>query len=83
VEELADKLGLSRSQVFRKVKALTGETPVALLRNCRLTRARTLLAQGGYTVSEVAFACGFSSASYFSDVYLAVFGHRPSEQVSA
>jgi transcriptional regulator GlxA family with amidase domain len=56
---------------------------VALLRNCRLTRARTLLAQGGYTVSEVAFACGFSSASYFSDVYLAVFGHRPSEQVSA
>lgn len=83
VEELAGKLGLSRSQVFRKVKALTGETPVALLRNCRLAHARTLLAQGGYTVSEVAFACGFSSASYFSDVYLAVHGHRPSEHANA
>lgn len=83
VEELAGKLGLSRSQVFRKVKALTGETPVTLLRTFRLARARTMLAQGGYTVSEVAFACGFSSASYFSDVYLAVHGHRPSEQANA
>jgi transcriptional regulator GlxA family with amidase domain len=83
VEALAVGLHLSRSQVFRKVKALTGETPVTLLRNYRLARARTLLEQGGRTVSEVAFACGFNSASYFSDVYLSVYGRRPSEHAKA
>lgn len=79
VEALAAALHLSRSQLFRKVKALTGETPTVLLRAFRLHKARVLLRQGGRTVSEVAYGSGFSSPSYFSDVYLQVFGQRPSE----
>lgn len=82
VEALAEKLNLSRSQLFRKVKALTGKNPIALLREYRLTKAHRLLQQGGLTVSEVAYASGFNSASYFSDVYFQIYGKRPSEDTA-
>lgn len=81
VERLAEHLHLSRSQALRKIKALTGSTPVALLRDFRLARAQQLLDRGGYTVAQVAYDCGFSTPNYFSDVYLSVYGHRPSERM--
>jgi AraC-like DNA-binding protein len=83
VEELAEALHLSRSQALRKIKALTGLTPVVLLRTFRLGKAQALLDRGGYTVAQVAYDCGFSTPNYFSDVYLAEHGHRPSERLKA
>jgi signal transduction histidine kinase/AraC-like DNA-binding protein/DNA-binding NarL/FixJ family response regulator len=79
VERLADDLGLSRSQAFRKIKSLTGQSPMLLLRSFRLLKARSLLEKGGMTISEVAYGCGFSSPNYFSDAFLQEYGHRPSE----
>ncbi len=81
VEELAQALHLSRSQALRKIKALTGSTPVVLIRDFRLAKARVELDRGGYTVAQVAYDCGFSTPNYFSDVYLQAYGHRPSERI--
>jgi signal transduction histidine kinase/CheY-like chemotaxis protein/AraC-like DNA-binding protein len=81
VERLADDLRLSRSQTFRKIKSLTGQPPLLLLRSFRLQKARGLLRKGGMNISEVAYVCGFSSPNYFSDAFLQVYGHRPSEVV--
>lgn len=83
VEELAQALHLSRSQALRKIKALTGSTPVVLMRDFRLAKAQTLLEQGGHTVADVAYACGFNTPNYFSDVYFQAYGHRPSEHIKA
>ncbi len=82
VERLSEQLNLSRSQILRKIKALTGQTPVNLLRSFRLKKAEAMLDRGGYTVAEVAYTCGFNTPNYFSDVYLQVLGRRPSEQKS-
>jgi CheY-like chemotaxis protein/AraC-like DNA-binding protein len=78
---LADGLHLSRSQVFRKIKSLTGQPPLLLIRSYRLTKAKSLLERGGMNVSEVAYTTGFSSPNYFSDAFFQVYGHRPSEVV--
>ena len=77
VETLSSELGLSRVQMYRKVKALTGSTPVELIRMTRLRRADKLLKSGAYTVSEVSYEVGFSSPSYFSKCYKDYFGHTP------
>lgn len=77
VETLSAELGLSRVQMYRKVKALTGSTPVELIRITRLKRADKLLKAGGHTVSEVSYEVGFSSPSYFSKCYKDYFGHTP------
>lgn len=78
VESLASEMNLSRVQLYRKVKAITGSTPVELLRRARLTKARELLATSDMTVSEVAYACGFTAPSYFTKCYKEEFGALPS-----
>ena len=79
VEELAADMGLSRVQLYRKVKALTGNTPVDLLRKARLAQAQKLLLESNLTVSEVAYQVGFASPSYFTKCYKDEFGTVPGE----
>lgn len=78
VEQIGQELGYSRVQLYRKVKALTGKSPVELLRSYRLGYAKTLLNDASLSVSEVAYRVGFSSPSYFSKCYKDEFGTSPS-----
>ena len=79
VEELAAGMGLSRVQLYRKVKALTGNTPIDLLRKARLAQAQRLLQESTLTVSEIAYQVGFASPSYFTKCYKDEFGTVPGE----
>ncbi len=79
VEDLAADMGLSRVQLYRKVKALTGSTPIDLLRKARLAQARRLLLESTQTVSEIAYQVGFASPSYFTKCYKDEFGTVPGE----
>ena len=78
VEQLARGMALSRAQLYRRVKQLSGESPVEILRKARLARARDLLAAGA-APGEVAYATGFTSPSYFSKCFREEFGFPPSE----
>ena len=80
VEQIGDEIGLSRVQLYRKVKALTGLSPVEILRKARLTRARHLLQTSEMSVSEVAYAVGFSTPSYFSKCYKEEFDLQPTQE---
>ena len=79
VEDLAKAVAFSRSQLHRKLKALIGKSPNALIRDFRLNRAKSLLEQGAGNVSEVAIAVGYSSVSYFTQSFKQAFGILPSE----
>lgn len=78
VEQLARDLHISRMQVYRKVKALTGDSPNHLIRTLRLKRAAQLL-QKGYSVAEATYLVGFSDLKYFRECFRALFGVNPSE----
>ncbi len=78
VESLADDLGMSRVQLYRKVSALTGMAVNELIRKLRLQRAAQLLRQNWGPVSQVAYEVGFSNLSYFSKVFKDEFGALPS-----
>ena len=77
IPALAQKMGMSRSTLFSRVKDVTGNSPKQLLNEFRLRTAANLLAQGEMTVSEVADATGWGSLSYFSKSYKRRFGHSP------
>ena len=79
MEQLGGELGLSRVQLYRKVKAMTGQSPVEILREVRLRRADRLLATTEKTVAEIAYEVGFSSPSYFTKCYKDFFGRPPKE----
>ncbi|QTD38496.1 response regulator [Polaribacter batillariae] len=79
VEELASLLNLSRSQLYRKIKALTGQTVNEFLRRIRLERAKHILENGSANISEACYNVGFSSPSYFAKCFKAHFGVLPSE----
>lgn len=79
VEQLGGELGLSRVQLYRKVKAMTGQSPVEILREARLRRADRLLATTEKTIAEIAYEVGFSSPSYFTKCYKDFFGRPPKE----
>ena len=81
VELLASDVCLSRTQLFRKCKALTGESPVELIRNTRLRVAQRLLEEGKGSVAEVSSLVGFSDSSYFSKCYKAYFGTSPHDVI--
>lgn len=80
VEKIGEEIGLSRVQLYRKVKALTGYSPVEMLRKARLARARHLLQTTERSISEVAYAVGFSTPSYFSKCYKEEFGIQPGQE---
>ncbi|MCB9297948.1 MAG: helix-turn-helix transcriptional regulator [Lewinellaceae bacterium] len=70
---------MSRSQLFRKVKALTGQSPSLFIRAIRLQRGKELLETTEMNVSEVAYEVGFSTPAYFSDAFTETYGVRPSQ----
>lgn len=78
LDQLSKELFLSRSQLGRKVKALTGKSPAIYLRSLRLLKARQLLLTTEISVKEVAYDVGFSDPSYFSKTYSEEFGESPS-----
>lgn len=77
VERLGEELGLSRVQLYRKVKALTGQTPVDLLKKARLERARLLVERTDKSISEIAYEVGFTAPSYFNKCFKDEFGVSP------
>lgn len=79
VEDLASHLNLSRSQLYRKVKALTGKTISEFIRKIRLERAKKILESGNKNISEACYSVGFASPSYFSKCFKAYFGVLPTE----
>lgn len=79
VETLAAELGFERTQFYRKIKAITNYSPVELMRNIRLAKARTLLKTTEKTVSEICYEVGFSTPAYFTKCYKEQFGETPSE----
>ncbi|MCU0285571.1 MAG: response regulator [Acidobacteria bacterium] len=78
VDKLCKKLYMARSTLFKKVKALTGETPNQFILSYRLERAAQLLKQNYGNITEVAFAVGFSSSTYFATCFKEKFGQAPS-----
>ncbi len=79
VEDLGKAVGMSRSQLHRKLKAMTGNSPNQIIRTMRLIRAKELLGKRAGNASEVAFMVGFNSLAYFSKCYRDHFGKSPSE----
>lgn len=77
VDQLARELSMSRSQLFRKLKALTGLSVSAFIRNYRLERGRQLLKTTDLSVSEVAYEVGFKNPNHFSTAFKAAFGDSP------
>ena len=79
VDDLAAEMNLSRVQLYRKVKQITGSSPVELLRTTRLKRAYQMLLTTDKSVSEVAYAVGFTAPSYFTKCFKEEYGMVPGD----
>ena len=79
VDFLGDKVNMSRVQLFRKIKALTGMSPSDFIREFRLKKACALLGSGKFKVAEVAYAVGFQDVKYFGKVFKSQMGKSPTE----
>jgi len=79
VSELASEIGMSHSVLYRKISALTGQTVTEFVRSIRLTKARQLLSNSHYNLSEISDMTGFSSPSYFSTCFKEKYGCAPSK----
>ena len=79
MDDLGDVVGLSRVQLYRKVKAITGLSPVELLRQMRLQQGYVLLTTTNKTVQEIAYEVGFGTPGYFSKCFRQQYGKYPME----
>ena len=79
VENLADELLLSRSKLYRKIKALTGLTANEFIRNVRLEKSKELIENSELSISEICYKVGFSSPSYFTKCFRIQYGFLPKE----
>ena len=79
VEDISSELYMSRVQLYRRVKTLTGKSPVEMIRQMRLAKADKLLSETSLNISEIAYRVGFSSASYFTKYYRDYFNKLPRE----
>ncbi|HPN71592.1 MAG TPA: ATP-binding protein, partial [Saprospiraceae bacterium] len=79
VDDMAKLLLMSRIQIYRKVKALTGQTPNNFLREIRLKRASQLLELTDYSISEITYKVGFNDLKYFREKFKEEFGINPSD----
>lgn len=83
VEKMAEALFLSRVQLFRKIKSITGSSASKMINEFRLKKARTLLKESGKSVSEVTFLVGFADPSYFGKAYKQYFSVSPSQDLGS
>lgn len=79
IDSIAARMGLERSQFYRKIKSLTNYAPVELIRLLRLQRGRTFLTSTDKSISEIAYETGFSAPSYFTKCYRDVYGETPTD----
>ncbi len=79
IPQLARNLAMSRTQLYRKIKALTGQSPSIFIRNIRLQKAKELLQTTELNISEIAYETGFSDLSHFSRSFKDAFGVSPSD----
>ncbi len=79
IEEFGKDVGMSRSQIHRKLKALTGKSTSLYLRTVRLAKAKQMIENKIGNISEISYKVGFSSPAYFSRCFKEEFGHAPSE----
>ena len=79
IDEIADALGLSRSNLYRKIKSLTDYSPNELIRTIRVKYAKQLLNSNAKSISEVAYEVGFSSPSYFAKCFKDFYNESPTE----
>lgn len=79
VDSLAAKMGLERTQFYRKIKALTNYSPVELMRSLRLKKARTFITGSDKTISEIGYEVGFSTPAYFTKCYREAYGETPTD----
>lgn len=79
VDTVASRMGLERSQFYRKIKAHTNYAPVELMRRLRLQHGRTLLTTTDKTISEIAYETGFSTPAYFTKCYRDAYGETPTD----
>lgn len=79
VEDLGQQVGMSRSQIHRKLQALTNQSATQFIRLYRLNRAKDMIMQNAGSISEIAYAVGFGSPSYFSKCFLEQFGITPGQ----
>jgi DNA-binding response OmpR family regulator len=82
VETLAGEMNLSRSNVYRKIKALTGKTIIEFIRIIRLKQALKLMETKKYTLAEIAYQTGFTSPSYFTKSFKDQYGKPPSDYLT-
>ena len=79
VDAIASRMGLERTQLYRKIKSLTNYSPVELIRKLRLQEGLNLLKSTEKTISEIAYETGFSTPAYFTKCYREAYGETPSE----
>jgi AraC-like DNA-binding protein len=82
IDSVAEKLGVSRSKFYYKVKALTGQTPNEFFTTYKLNYGAELLKKGKYKISAIADMLGFSSPSHFAAQFKKQFGVLPSQYIS-
>jgi AraC-like DNA-binding protein len=83
VEELSRELGMSRVHLYKRLRQITGKTPIEFIRLLRLKRAAQLLRESQLNVSEIAYKVGFNSPKYFSNYFKQEFGVLPSAYQSS
>jgi len=79
VDELGQEAGLSRMHLFRKMKALTGDSPSDLIKKVRLEKSKELLEKGELSISNIAYDTGFSTPGNFSTAFKKFFGDTPAQ----
>ena len=78
IEKLGDSIGMSRSQLHRKISGLTGKSPGVYVRTVRVLKSKKMIENGDGNISEIAYSLGFSSPVYFSGCFKEEFGYPPS-----
>ena len=76
---LTKSLGMSHSVIYKKIKALTGQSMIDFIREFKLKRAAQLISEYGFSVSEACYKVGFSDRRYFTKIFKQKFGKPPSE----
>jgi AraC-like DNA-binding protein len=79
VDMLAQVVGLSRSQLYRKVVSVVGQSPNEYIKTLRLQRSVEMLKTNKYRIAEIAYEVGFSDPGYFSSCFVERYGLKPSE----